>query len=707
MSIIAKISFLKNSRYFWTATAIFFSVLSSFAQNFPNSFSSKSEKQTFASMISILDSTAKSHTKNSFFKPGNPELLETVFQPIWDFSSETNLTAQSDLEINKAKMDLLRKEYGLELKAGYLENIDKGIFGPGDIYYNRRGKLEVEWNLLDNGLFENRRKIKELELANLNEERELAQTQMSAKYGQLYNQVIYYFDQARIRVIENYLSLQNTLLQTSAELYRLDEISWSEVLEEMGQKARLENKLKAYRNYDFQFSNYEIPNLDAFALPLVDVNLAKMQLEENNITHFNLASDSLKLNYNPLLDVNLSLFARYNIFGGAETEPLPVESFSGREYFSVGVDVSIPLFFNTKAKQKILELERKQTLEERKNQSTERSKEIYNHYYEYEFTLQQYIQFYAKYLKTNDQIKEQILLPVGDPEYSPRKLAELLGQRYQAVIELIDLKQKLYLKLLKLGSYMSVPVSDFVEPIDISRFFENTEKPNLSAEHLYIWSSDFGRFSNPELIALLKTFSIKTIHLSFLENQSEKALKFVQNAHNQGIKVFLLVGNNQLIFEKTNAKLKSKFQQARKINMDGVHLDVEPQVFEDWNKRREEYRNMYSVILESAHNLADEYNMKLVVSIPHYFEPILEEINQLTDEAFIMVYETDQIDQIKKRIEKEASILNCKLVVALRPNDFESIGALRQTMKNLKLKPCQNFALHDLDSLLKLADNEK
>lgn len=707
MTLTRFVPFFKNGPYCWMALTFCFFVLPAFAQNFPKSYSPENGNPTFTSLISMLDSTVESHTKNSFFKPRNPELLATVFQPISDFSPETNLTAQSDLELNRAKIDLLRKEYGLELKAGYLENIDKGIFGPGDIYYNRRGKLEVEWNLLDNGLFENRQKIKELEYENVYRERELAQTQISAKYGQLYNQVIYYFNLARIEVIKKYLSLQNTLLQTSAELFRMDEISWSEVLEEMGKKARLENKLNAYQNYNLQFSGLEMPKSDVFVLPIVEVSLTKMQLQENNTAYLNSAPDSLNLNYNPLLDVNLSLFARYNIFGGAETEPLPVESFSGREYFSVGVDVSVPLFFNTKAKQKILELQREQKLEERKSAFTERSKEIYNHYYEYEFTLQQYIEFYTKYLKINDRVKAQTLLPKNDPEYSPRKLAELLGQQYQAIIELLDLKQKLYLKLLKLSTYTAVPLSNFVAPIDISRYFETAHKMDIGAEHLYIWSSDFGRFSNADLIALLKNFSIKTVHLSFLENQSEKAQKFVENAHNQGIKVFLLVGNNQLIFEKTNAKLTSKFQQAQKIIMAGVHLDVEPQVFEDWNARRQEYLNMYVGMLQQAHILAKEKNMKLAVSVPHYFEPILEEVNQLADEVFIMVYETDQIDQIKKRIEKEASILNCKLVVALRPNDFESIASLRETMENLKLNPCQNFALHDLDSLLKLAENEK
>ena len=49
------------------------------------------------------------------------------------------------------------------INAGYLENLEQGVFNVEGIYYRRRAQLELEWDILNNGYLDNRHEIRELE----------------------------------------------------------------------------------------------------------------------------------------------------------------------------------------------------------------------------------------------------------------------------------------------------------------------------------------------------------------------------------------------------------------------------------------------------------------------------------------------------------------------------------------------------------------
>src|SRR5699024_9915909 len=105
------------------------------------------------------------------------------------------------------------------------------------------------------------------------------------------------------------------------------------------------------------------------------------------------------------------------------------------------------------------------------------------------------------------------------------------------------------------------------------------------------------------------------------DSQEMKAYDFIAQAHHAGIKVSLLVGNNQLIFVDTHLqKLEKYVAQALQLGMDGIHLDVEPQVFDDWDEKKRQYKNDYVRLVKTVHQYTQADGLLLSVAIPHYFD---------------------------------------------------------------------------------------
>src|SRR5690625_6055182 len=111
-----------------------------------------------------------------------------------------------------------------------------------------------------------------------------------------------------------------------------------------------------------------------------------------------------------------------------------------------------------------------------------------------------------------------------------------------------------------------------------------------------------------------------------------------------------MIGNNSLIQqEELPQNLEAIIALAGKLGVHAVHLDVEPHTFEDWRENREGYERDYIDMLRYIYPILQEQGISLSLSIPHFYDTILEEIKQYSDQVVVMVRSEEHTSELQSR----------------------------------------------------------
>lgn len=663
-------------------------------------------------LVNEVDSLAANKARQNIYPEKLSESPITSVYNTLDALSFDTLTYYGPLlaEVT-AEKKAAADDIGLRFRTGYRENIEEGIFSGGDIFYLRRFNAGFQWDLLSDGWFDSHKRSEELKVREKMVEREINRQRANEEYERLYNRLIYLFNLQKIEVINEYLTLLNTNLELFQRLHYLDYEPWESVLELSEQKARLQNDLSSYQEYNRQVEISvpdsllpQIQALDASKFPVIQLNIdAAAVANDSAFVQESLKKEDLEnLNYNVFRDVSLAAYADYNIYDGTGTA-LDPENLGGREYFSVGVNFSIPIPFNSSEKREMVEQRKLRYINSQKREQYSENKEIYNIYYEYKYKTQQFIQLYKDYQSRQETIENyQTLKKLQDSGYSTQRMVHLLLQRYAVVLQMIDLKQQMYLQLIDIDKYLTDhSIMEYASPLDISNLFPYQ---SVKADGIYIWSETFANNRNEVLLEFLNRLNIKNVYLSLGPNRTlyEKATELIKAAGEFDIRFQLLSGDNELIeTENQMAELKGLADLADESGFSGIHLDVEPHTFVDWDAERTIYEQKYVEMLENAKEVLSGSQLSLSVSVPHFYEPILSNIYQNADYINVMVYETTDIEVLKKRIENESEIFGDKLHIAVRPSDFANYDDLNTFVQEIKNQTMvQEVVLHDAGAIL-------
>lgn len=665
-------------------------------------------------LMEEVDSLALSESKMNIYPENiSGSSIYTVYQTLNALSYDTTSYFGPLLQEVTAEKQAAEDDIGLSFRTGFRKNIEEGIFSGGEIFYLNRFNAGFQWDFLSGGWFESHKRVEELEVREKIVERNINIQQENEKYERAYNLLIYLFNLQKIDVIQNYLVLLNSNLELMQRLHFLNYEPWERILELSEQKARLQNNLSYYRKYNQQFEG-SLPDSMARYIELLDVSkLPLLQLEIDAVAAANHAAftrksltggDLDKLDYNLLRDISLSAFADYNIYDGTGNTIDP-DRLGGREYFSVGFNLSIPLPINSSEKKKIVEKKKLRYINTQKSEQYSEKKEIYNIYYEYGYKFQQFIQLYKDYQSQQETINlYHTLKDLNDPAYSPQRMVHVLLQRYAVVLEMIDVKQQMYLQLINMNQYLvDQSILEFATTVEVSTLFPHKA---VQANGVYIWSETFSVNNNQMLLTFLEGLKAKRVYLSTGPDGSlsRKASDFIKIAGEHAVTSHLLVGNNELgRSENQQKKLQTLAKKAVELGFSGIHLDVEPHTFSDWDSNRRFYEQTYVAILQESASVFSAYGLSLSVSIPHFYDSILIDINQIADEIIVMVYDTTDIEVLKRRIEEESKIFGEKLYVAIRPSDFSNFDDLNKFVQQIiSQTEAVEVILHDAGSLLNL-----
>ncbi len=668
-----------------------------------DSWAQSDREARLANLIEKVDSLVALHSGKTAIT--DDQTFNGDFEDLFriDYSS----TASYEVKVIEAEQEKLSRDIGLDLNAGYLENLEQGVFNVEGIFYRRRAQLELEWDILNNGYLDNRHEIRELENEKQIARYQYAGRQHSDEVDSLQFAIQKHFNQRKISLVRNYHEILEDYHKIATELYQLNYKPWEEVIEITSMRARTEVELDNLLATDRQFADFNLHYSDESNLPLLNIEfnelLAASGFESLQDSIFTQKVGKINNEYNSWRDISLSTFIRYSYYN--RTSEINISNVGNREYFSVGVNLSVPLPLLRSSNNKIAEARENLLNAELRRSKNQNRDDIYADYSRYQSKLQQYLKSYEEFLQLQVQIeKQQQRENLHDPSYSPLLLFELLTKRYEAATDLLDAKRDLYEILVDLRE--QVPNGEFsrflfsINPDDY--FTQNRPKSSRAA---YLWSSAFASNSNEALLKYLKKKKVDRILLSTGKDTSltQKASSFIKSADRQGIKVELMIGDNNLLMPGHDDELKNFFKKGSQLKASGIHLDVEPHTRSDWESREGEYKERYLRMVDKAHKLAQDHGLTLSVSVPVFYDSVIEEIEARTDDIYIMAYGLSSTDKVKEKLSEELKATDGNLTVALRPADFQDLNDFESFIVKLKNElDVRAIAIHDVEALMKL-----
>jgi hypothetical protein len=595
----------------------------------------------------------------------------------------------------------MRGDIGLRLSSNFQENFTPGILTEEDITYLRRLYLGIDWDLLNSGLFANKAKIKSIE-----KQREILQYQYQREskqynYLYLYSYLTYLFKREKAEILARRKEVVDEQVRVARKMYLLRITPWERLLElesKAGEIRVILNDNQVYFNQRLKESMPAIFMDEAMLydyLPVFDIDADKMVdiYNRSGIQDklVELQTERYKAENWRWNGFTLRPFFRYNIL---QTDPYTVKN-----YASAGISASMPLSFN---RGRAAEVEAKTLIATNEQQINAfgTTNELLNHYYEFQFKKMQFTSFYYKKLKIEERLrKEFVMREFDDESYSPLRVMQILEEKLSVEAEIVDLKKDMYLKMLKIYTYLDVSnPNDFVKVV-------NPEELGLRYKgnrYLYIWSEHFTKASNEHLLAFIKNNEIREVLVSPGSANFDKFSDFVFLAQLQNIAVHLMIGENRLLDTGGSETLGGILEKYRGTNIRGIHLDIEPHTRNDFKTRRPDYMLAYTGLLNIARQYCDDRMLRLSVSIPmHYENQELEEIYFVSDQVFVMAYERPELDFVARKLEEELSFGREKTIIALSPDDFEDRLSMEIFIENLlKTLGLNDIALHDLRRLI-------
>jgi hypothetical protein len=600
--------------------------------------------------------------------------------------------------------ELLKRDLGLSYYFDAVQNIN-GFNGDleDNILYKRRYLTGIDINFLRGGLLEAKTKINNLESQQLFEEQIEYYKRLNQNNNLKMNQCIFWFNTKKINLLERRKKLLNQQLPIIEELYFAKKINKEKVLKNQTRIAEVNGLNGVYSSYN----QFIVPNFDStlfeVEVPLFDLNYALLMNDFDEKKHVDSISaillkqlDNQNKWYN---DIKLKTYFRYNYY-----DLISTSQFS-RSFFNVGININMPLPLTTKQqnnfdRQKIIKQSDgiEHSLEQKKI-------EILNLAYEFRYQLKQYIAFHQKSILNNEALRqERVKSKLQDADFNPIHALELIDEKFQIEIELLDLKQNLYLKLVNIQEMIPhVPIEKLIVPLNLPNYFDFEDEV---IRNCYVWSKSFENHS-VEFISeyiIYNQFDAIQLAVSLEDNTIEQKKLLIETLISKKIKIDLMIGQNELMNSNSYlSDLKKLIDPYSLTKINGIHLDIEPHTRADWKTNKEELKLKYLQLVKETKLFCQTNRIQLSIDVPLSIDSSFAlELFKEVDIVRFMAYENVKEDYILRKMNAYKEFKN-KSALALRTEDFTSRNELeefaKKTMAKLDLK---QLNLHDLNRLIEM-----
>ena len=608
--------------------------------------------------------------------------------------SSSNKRNQLQLQLNQLQQRINKKDVGLNATVAYQENLKSPIVDPEEIViFKRRAVAGLDWDVLNNGFYENRIKNKVLKLQYASLVKKQQADNLNSFQNKQTVQIISYFNSKKIEILDARKQLNNKQTPVIEKLWAIKHITKDNYLKAIQNTTDINAQYNLYQNYN---QVNLVKNTFEFELPILDININHLLQKVNGITIDSTLIDAAqiaKYQSSYIKDISLKAYTRYNyydVYNAAQPN---------RSFISVGMNLSLPLTFNQKDKKEFYLTQYELSNLKETTDSVDAQAFILNKYYEYQYKLKQFKNLYHKRLVFEELLRtERVKAQLSDFEFNPNTALFILDDYWSNAIELIDLKQDLYKLLLDIKTKVpSANITDYTMPLNLSNLNIASSNPPFKA--VYVWSDAFKNNSQTVINEYCKVNEFNPILISYNSTKSyvQQISEFISK--NYTTPIHIMIGSNKLLNTGIAGFLDTLKLNLNLAQIKGIHLDIEPHTFDDFKENKEQYFKKYINVLKQAKQFADNNKLELSVSIPlSYPDEILNEINSVCNQVYLMAYENVDPDFISRKTTEEKAILKNKCVLALRTKDFDNRTSMDETFKKLGF---EKTAYHDLDDLIK------
>lgn len=626
------------------------------------------------------------------------EFKDTSLVLIRDISNVEDLNQFPDRSVYLQKRaEQLRKDLGLNAIGNYIENFNAdptdGL--ENNIGYQRRVQVGVQWDVLDGGYFENKVRAQMIEDRILREKLSNDISKESQYYVARFDQTVFAFNRMKlnllkIRLVE--LEKQHTLVR---DLVFLKKLKKEQLIKVEIRLAEVESLINVYQSYnDYLGVDSDSIDFSAKDLPLIDLNYDAIFNLVGIQTDSLLAGVDYVEYFKWYHQVGLRPFGRYNYYD--------IITGDNRQYFSAGVNLIVPLSFDTKLNNEVEHEKWKYENERFTRDRAQLHEDVLNTAYEFRYQLKRFVDNYQTRKLISERLRiEKAKMRLSEIAGDPFKGLDLLDELMESDIELLELLQGLYLKALKIHTKIpGVAIDDIIKSQSAGDLFEYVK---TRKRDVYIWSKTFENYTGDFLAeyAVYNEFGKMIVAVSDKDNSNEKKL-FMQYA-SESSEVYFMLGNNKLFYNNDiTGYLERVLKNYDKTTATGIHLDIEPHTFDNWEKDRRKLLNKYVVLVAEVSRFCKKNNLKLEISVPKHYDPfIMDQLFQLVDKVYFMCYENVDTDFLVRKISPFMEKNGAKIVIALRTEDFNNRLEMENKIDELQDRlDLDEFAYHDLQRII-------
>ena len=577
------------------------------------------------------------------------------------FELEIDSLNYSKATLLEAEIQALSKDYGLNIQAGFSSRVNEMDWNDSYAAASEgRMRLGFSWDVFNNGLLRNSRKIKQLSNEQEIERLQNIDSKKDLQYFIRYNAIVYSFNKVQIDLLEQRILFLQEKLAILRDLYYAHQIPYREIIQTESRISQNASQLERCQMFNAYINEHlplpdSISQLGPLQYPLLSLDLDSLevyQIDEAMISSIKtLQKENVILAAQLEKKLRLSAFARMNItYAGSE----------GYNTFpTYGATFSMPLNFNKKENQKLLKLKQEEIDHYWQLQSLNTSNEIINYHYEYKAKEKQYrrLSYDIQHELNNwkrSELKMRQAVVVNDllsPVLAFENILEIQFEQF-------ELKQQMYLLLLKI--YTSSSASDIMQLADYAidparkkkhllkrssffslKNFPKTEDEFLSAyikhneiEHLYI--------EKEELNAIYNKFSWKTLSADSI-NLFGRLNTLVSHLDTTGT----------ISYPVLHAYVKE-------LAISGAHgilLEFDERELTYLKKAELDVGAFLHNTISSTHFLAETFGLKIHLAMPasfldHLNHDALELISQL-----VIDIDPEEFHDLKKELQLKTAIL--------------------------------------------------
>lgn len=665
---------------------------------------------TLVFLVSVLGNAQSDTTFFQGVKDLQEIFAKTNYQPIQ--FNDTSLVIIKEISVRKRaghaidrsaylekQKELVERDYGVAITGNYLENVNPTIGDLEDnLTYTRKFGAGVEWNILDDGYLENRVQSRILEDKIIRNQMMHDATSESFHFLERFDYTIYLFNKVKIELLHQRKEQLLSQYEVVNELVLLKMLTKEELINLDSRLTEVESLIRVYQSYNDYLGVVPDSISASFnleSLPLIDLDYENIFSMLNMQTDSLLTADVYKDYYSWYHEINLSTYVRYNYYD------LVGDGY--RNYFTAGVNFSIPIPFNYKLQNEIeaekWKYENEQVVESR----ITLHEDVLNTGYEFRYKLKQFIGFYQKRKLFMERLRvEKVKVRLGDNNVDPLGGLDIYDDLLQIDIELVDLLQNMYLKALKIHS--KIPHADMRDIVKSQTTEDMSEYLDKKERSVYVWSKSFEEYSAVFLAeyAIYNEFKNVVIAVHAEDTLVTEKSALMNYAAENG-SVYFMIGDNQMLFdENPDVTISKIIKQYAPFKPVGIHLDVEPHTFDEWSTEKQRLLNLYVKLVGKVSTYCRANGYKLALSIPlHYGEEVIDNLLGTVDEIYFMCYENVKTDYLVSKLTTYIDNGKDKIVVAFRTEDFANRIEMEDKINEIeKLTGIRKFAYHDLRRMI-------